>query len=185
MQKMSEIRKVAAAAPWAAQIGKSTVNATIGAVGSIGALALGSAIANVLERKIQSGMSNLQKGKHYKNMLEENGLKDGIPAQRAFRTLNNFSPRMAADPMVAGTFVRRVVDYDEMIDPSQIKQLVDIENGQTKNLGALPAAFAGGFGKGFGNVDVFKEEKAASRRFAQILRDREDNSESFNRRLRF
>jgi|APSaa5957512622_1039677.scaffolds.fasta_scaffold31923_2 hypothetical protein len=184
MQKMSEIRKISASSGVAAQLGMGAAKGLIAGAGSIGALALGSAMANVLEQKIQRGMSNLNKGKHYKNMLAENSIKDGIPAQRAFRTLNNFSPRMAADPMVAGTFVRRVVDYDEMIDPSQIKQLVDIENGQTKTLGAIPAAFAGGFGKGFGSPDVFGE-KEASRRFARVLRDREDNSESFNRRLRF
>lgn len=136
-------------------------------------------MANVLERKIQSGMSNLNKGKHYRNMLEENKIPDGIPAQRAFRTLHNFAPSMAADPMVAGTFVRRVVDYDEMIDVSQIKSLVDVEDKRTKGTGAIPLAFSSGFGDGFKGTDMFKA--ASQLRRARVVRNRIERGESFDK----
>ena len=158
MRKMSEIRKAASMA----DLGRGAAKGLLAGVGSVGALALGSAMANVLERKIQSGMSNLNKGRHYKNMLEENKIKDGVPAQRAFRTLHNFAPSMAADPMVAGTFVRRVVDYDEMIDPAQVKQLVDVEEKRTKGTfqGLAPTALSSGFNVGFKGTDPFKAASA-------------------------
>ncbi len=180
MRKMSEIRKTAANMAGLRSVGKGVTKALIGGTGGVIGLALGSAMANVLERKIQSGMSQINKGKHYKNMLSENKINNSVPAQRAFRTLHNFSPSMASDPMVAGTFVRRVVDYDEMIDVSQIKTLVDIEDKRNKGLSSIPPAFAGGFASGMGSIDPWAEKKAQLRR-ARVVRNRVERGESFDK----
>jgi len=170
MRKMSEIRKLAGVE----QLGAGALKGLLAGAGSVGALALGSAMATVLERKIHKGMSQVNKGKHYRNMLGENKIKDTVPAQRAFRTLHNFSPSMAADPMVAGTFVRKVVDYDELIDPSQVKQLVEIEDKYRNPAQAIPGVFAAGFGKGFGSPDIFDKSASAQLRLARVLREREE-----------
>ena len=55
----------------------------------------------------------LMKGHRFDKMLEVHPELEGYgeeSLQLAFNTLHRFNPEMAADPLVAGTFVRRVMD---------------------------------------------------------------------------
>lgn len=55
----------------------------------------------------------LMKGRRFDKMMKVNPELDGYEdssLQLAFNTLHKFNPEMASDPLVAGTFVRRVMD---------------------------------------------------------------------------
>ena len=95
----------------------------------------------------------INKSRAYRAMLKEHPeLSDSPRIQRAFDTLWRFSPNTAQDPLVSGTFVKRVAEYGGLIDPSQVKQLVDIE----RTVGAPTPTFLEKmpeqFGKAFGDI---------------------------------
>ena len=87
-------------------------------LGIEGASSLHDAIADPLRRR-----------KYMKNMLEDNPqLKRENPKEvgRAFNTLYTFNKRMASDPLVAGSFLRRALQFrEEGVQPVDIKTLVD------------------------------------------------------------
>lgn len=72
----------------------------------------------------------LKKKKYFNNMIEENpALRKESPrdVSRIFRTLYKFNPTMASDPLVAGSFLKRSLQYkDEGIQPMDIKTLVEV-----------------------------------------------------------
>jgi hypothetical protein len=123
MKKMSTIRKEAApimgkAMDLAKMVALLTV-ATEGskAVHSLGKATIGKAISKRQEEKAYQGMLGVTKD-----------MKHSPQARRAFHTLHTFSPAMGKDPLVAGSFVKRTVDFGEMVDP---KQIHDIAKTQT------------------------------------------------------
>ena len=79
--------------------------------GGIGAAMAGSMGVHGIDRFVQA----VKKGKDYKDMMEANpelAHYDDDELQAAFNTLHKFNPELASDPLVAGTFVRRVADAD-------------------------------------------------------------------------
>jgi len=79
--------------------------------GGIGAAMLGSLGVHGVDRFVQA----VKKGKDYKDMMEANPELEHYDPQElqdAFNTLHKFNPELAGDPLVAGTFVRRVADAD-------------------------------------------------------------------------
>jgi hypothetical protein len=79
--------------------------------GGIGAAMAGSMGVHGVDRFVQA----VKKGKDYKDMMEANpelARYDDGELQAAFNTLHKFNPELAGDPLVAGTFVRRVADAD-------------------------------------------------------------------------
>jgi len=83
----------------------------------------------------------VSKGSNFRGMMEANPeLKqlDRNKVQRAFNTLHRFNPDMSGDPLVAGTFVKRVADYD-MIDHKTVGELASarkslVQAGEKENL---------------------------------------------------
>lgn len=68
----------------------------------------------------------ITKNRNYKDMMNQNPDLDEMPAkdvQRAFSSLHRFNPEFAADPTVAGSFVRKQVQLAEF-DPQMITNLV-------------------------------------------------------------
>lgn len=66
------------------------------------------------------------KHKAYKTMLEENpelAKADPNVTQKAFNTIYRFNPHYAKDPLVAGTFVKNVIDQERM-DIGTVSNLV-------------------------------------------------------------
>lgn len=92
----------------------------------------------------------IKKKKYFNNMMDENpGLKKEPKrdVERIFRTLFKFNPTMASDPLVAGSFLKRSLQFkDEGIQPVDVKTLTEISKsiqGSKKNDGLLRSAFAG------------------------------------------
>lgn len=124
-----------------------------------GAGALGAALG-LTQRAAGAGVGaakgSIQKSVNYKKMIEENpDLREADPnvTQKAFNTLHKFNPDYASDPMVAGTFVKNVVDQ-ERIDIGTVNSLVQARknladrSGPTDLLGpatAIAKAREGGY----------------------------------------
>ncbi|MAP23590.1 MAG: hypothetical protein CL582_21895 [Alteromonadaceae bacterium] len=72
----------------------------------------------------------MKKKKYFKNMMSENpSLNRENPGdvKKIFRTLYTFNPVMASDPLVAGSFMKRSLQFkDEGIQPVDIKTLVEV-----------------------------------------------------------
>lgn len=105
--------------------------------GTAGALTLaGNAVAGAwdgAEYGIRKGFGaiadKIKAKRSYANMLESNeDLEDSPETLRAFNTMQRFAPDVAKDPMVAGTFVKRVTRFGEEVDPTWVKTLVDIQS---------------------------------------------------------
>ena len=83
--------------------------------------------------------SKIHKSRSFKKMMDENpGLKkeDSKAVSRIFRTLHKFNPKMASDPLVAGSFLKRSLQFkDEGIQPVDIKTLADIRKAQSQSKG--------------------------------------------------
>lgn len=114
-----------------------------GAAGIAGGLkaveGLGDAVSNPLKKK-----------KYFNNMMDENPSLKKEPkrdVERIFRTLYKFNPTMASDPLVAGSFMRRSLQFkDEGIQPVDVKTLAEISKSlkdSKRGDGLLSGAFAG------------------------------------------
>lgn len=83
--------------------------------------------------------TKIHKSRSFKNMMEENpGLRKEDPKAvgRIFRTLHKFNPKMAGDPLVAGSFLKRSLQFkEEGIQPVDIKTLADIRKAQSQSKG--------------------------------------------------
>ena len=94
-----------------------------------GAAAIGGAFGlakKVGDLGVGTARDKIQKARAYKEMVNENpSLQHVDPnvTQKAFNTLYRFNPEYAADPMVAGTFVRNVADQ-ERLDIGTVNSLV-------------------------------------------------------------
>lgn len=106
--------------------------------GIMGAEALGDAISTPLKKK-----------KYFNKMMDENPSLKKEPrkdVENIFRTLYKFNPTMAGDPLVAGSFLKRSLQFkDEGIQPADIKTLAEINRsmqGSKKSTSALRNAFA-------------------------------------------
>jgi len=94
---------------------------------------------------IGSIRDNVQKAQAYRTMINENpNLADADPnlAEKAFNTLFRFNPSYAKDPLVAGTFVKNVIDQ-ERLDIGTVSNLVQARRHMAEG---------GGGGKGGGGM---------------------------------
>jgi len=80
--------------------------------------------------------------------LADDGQYDNTMVQRAWNTMHRFAPEMAADPLVAGTFVKRVSDA-ELIDHKTVSELIKARKDMSRPLGQQAA---GGAGMAFGGA---------------------------------
>jgi len=114
-------------APWA--VG----SAIVGGGMTLGSRAMQSAYSGVKD--------TIQKSQAYDSMLEATPeLHDANPdlVQKGFNTLFRFNPEFAKDPLVAGTFVKNVVDQ-ERINLGDVRSLVDAR--KSMQLGGRDTSF--------------------------------------------
>lgn len=93
-----------------------------GAAGIAGGVAAVDALRDALTKKVSQR-------KQFSAVLKENPAlaKDKEHAMKVFKTLRRFNPEMAADPLVAGSFLKRSIQYkDEGIQPMDVKVLTEI-----------------------------------------------------------
>ncbi len=114
-----------------------------------GAAGLAGGIKGV--ESLSEGIANpIRKRSAFDSMMEDNpSLKREDPkdVKRVFNTLFRFNPKMAADPLVAGSFMKRTLQFkDEGIQPVDVKTLTEIGRnmapGRSDSL--LGSAFLGG-----------------------------------------
>lgn len=103
-----------------------------------------------MEALSESITNPMKKKKYFNNMMEENPALKREPQRdvtRIFRTLYKFNPTMASDPLVAGSFLKRSLQFkEEGIQPIDVKTLVEISRGLKDSKGKdslLRGAFAG------------------------------------------
>ena len=96
----------------------------VGALGIAGGLAAVDAIRDSMSHRVG-------KDKAFKNMIKENpSLAKENPAhvKKVFNTLYTFNKDMAKDPLVAGSFARRSMQFkEEGIQPMDVKTLTEIQ----------------------------------------------------------
>lgn len=95
---------------------------------------------------VKSIKDSIGKAKAYRSMMQENphlGEEDPNITEKAFNTLFRFNPQYAHDPLVAGTFVKNVIDQERL----------DI--GTVGNLVQARRHMADAGGKGGGMADFF------------------------------
>jgi len=101
-----------------------------------GSAALGGALGLGTEAgrgALHAVKDSLHKSQAYKTMLEENPhLHEADPnmTEKAFNTLYRFNPAYARDPLVAGTFVKNVLDQ-ERLDIGTVSNLVQAHKNLT------------------------------------------------------
>ena len=71
-----------------------------------------------------------QKRKAFNDMTEDNPTlkkENTKDVARIFNTLHTFNPEMASDPLVAGSFMRRALQFkDEGLQPVDVKTLAEV-----------------------------------------------------------
>ena len=120
--------------------GKGSVGRTALALGGAAAL-LGGGIA-ATEKATEAIKKPLERRSFYKKMLKFSpGLKKEDPkaVSSIFNTLYKFNPKMASDPLVASSFLKRSLQFkDEGIQPMDVKTLTEVSKNiqQSKGRGS-------------------------------------------------
>lgn len=73
---------------------------------------------------------SIQKSRGFKSMLQENpNLRkmDRSKVQRMYNTLYHVSPMAATDPMISGSWTKRMIHNEEYIDPQTVQTLATAE----------------------------------------------------------
>lgn len=155
-EELAGLMKLAFQMPgWASQAGKAI---SMGAAGVGGAVAAGIAYS-LAGDMYEAAKRGITKSRDYRNMLDNNPDLKQMPAknvQKAFSVLHKLNPEFAAEPTIAGAWVKRQATYgeDSFGDANQLKQLIDSRKGlaETKKLPSVPSfpgakKDGGGFGQ--------------------------------------
>jgi hypothetical protein len=173
------IQKQAAAARRCVSVGQPSMEKTAGdiswkhfALATAASAAVPAVIAGV-QKGGQALYLGATKSRDFNGMIEANPeLKhlDRVKVQRAFNTLRRFAPEMSADPLVAGTWVKRTAEYD-MIDHKSVGELINA----SKSLRAPGGEFSPAVGsillaskRGPTTTQLQAEEAAKARGRAQV-----------------
>ena len=116
------------------------------ATAGAGAMAGWDAAESAIGKGVAAASARMGRNRGYKKMLAATGEEDTETRQNAFNTLHTFAPDLAKDPMVAGTFVKRVVDFDENIDPTWVKTLVETQQRHRPTTSRGPSGAGAVFG---------------------------------------
>lgn len=94
--------------------------------GSVGLGALLGGATDLGHKALGALQKKVHKARSYKTMMEKNpnlSEADPVTVEDAFNTLYRFNPTYAEDPLVAGTFVKNILDQ-ERVDIGTISNLV-------------------------------------------------------------
>lgn len=108
-----------------------------------GQLALGAGVAAVgaLANEVYRGVSNaVGRSRGFKSMMAYNPSlekEDRVRVQNLYNTLHNVSPDLARDPLVANSWVKRMMYQDEYVDPRTMSDLAAAQQriGQSRGYG--------------------------------------------------
>lgn len=96
-------------------------------VGIAAGLAVGSKVVEDVYHRVSGA---IDRSNNFKNMMEFNPelkKEDRTKVQAIFNTLHNASPSLARDPLVANSWVKRMMYQDEYIDPRTLSDLAATE----------------------------------------------------------
>lgn len=106
------------------------------------ALAAGTMAAGSLVGEVYRGVRNaITRSTNFKRMMAYNPAlekEDRTRVQTIFNTLHNVSPDLAKDPLVANSWVKRMMYQDEYVDP---KTLSDLATAQQRMVQAGEQSF--------------------------------------------
>ena len=144
LKKMSPLKRSLTKGFGKDTIGRKALTFGAGAAGIAGGI-------KGVEALSDSIATPIKKRSAFNNMMSDNpGLKkeNKKDVQRVFNTLYRFNPKMAADPLVAGSFMKRTLQFkDEGIQPVDVKTLTEVSRNMQSNKSnssVLSAAFLGG-----------------------------------------
>lgn len=113
-----EVVKEASAASWWSQRSPLTRKVMLGA---------GAFIAGQAASEVYGGVKNaIQKAHGFRSMMKHNpalGKEDKKRVHALYNTLHNVSPDLARDPVVANSWVKRMMYQDEYVDPKTMSDL--------------------------------------------------------------
>lgn len=112
-------------------------------LGSAALTAAGTAASKLSREGVNALSNSINKSRSYQKMLEEHPqLADADPNQteKVFNTLYTFNPHYAKDPLVAGTFVKNVMDQ-ERLDIGSVGNLVSSRKALESGGGRSDAEF--------------------------------------------
>lgn len=142
--KMSPTKKALTKAFGKGTLGRKALGFGAGAAGIAGGI-------KGLEAISEGIATPIKKRSAFNKMIDDNpGLKkeDQRDVKRVFNTLFRFNPKMAGDPLVAGSFMKRTLQFkDEGIQPVDVKTLTEVSrnmSGNKSNSSLLSAAFLSG-----------------------------------------
>ena len=141
-------------AGWGADLAKGmggmALTATVGGLG----IGLSNAAINAVNNAFSSLSQGRQKAKGFSDMMRVHkglGQEDKHKVQAAFNTLHKFNPDAALDPLTAGSFVQKAVDYGG-VTTEEVKNLVStrkaMRDAQKNEGGFMPTM------PGFGNMNI-------------------------------
>lgn len=123
-------------------------------VPAMGVAAVGGTLAGGIEG-YKAVKEKFTKTRDYKNMLEANPeLKkmDAASTQMIYNSLRSTAPSLAGDPLVAGSFVRRVMDYGVESGPTipleTTKMLTEAERNISQSRQKAPSSFMSQYSSG-------------------------------------
>lgn len=116
-----------------------------------GALLAGAAAIPLVQRGVSTGADALSraisKPRHFSSMMEGNpdlANLDPKSVQQSFDTLHRFNPELAADPTVAGSWIRRTVKWDQGNIPIEaVKDLISMRKGIQEGRGDVRLDLSG------------------------------------------
>lgn len=121
-------------------------------IAQLGALGTGVAAAGgIAAEGVEAGVEKVKAKRNFKRMLASNPdlRKNTAQIKPYFRALMHFSPMVAGDPLAAGSFVRRMHDFEDAGFPLQDVETLSRIQGARGNQGA-GAVIRGATAKGIG-----------------------------------
>ena len=143
LRKMSPLKRALTKNFGKDTLGRKVLTFGAGAAGIAGGI-------KGMEALSDATIKPMQKRKAFNDMMDDNpALKKENPkdVKRVFNTLFRFNPKMAGDPLVAGSFMKRTLQFkDEGIQPVDVKTLTEVARNMSggKSNSILGSAFLGG-----------------------------------------
>ena len=144
LNKMSPLKRALVKGFGEDTVGRKALMFGAGAAGISGGIKGVEALSDSVAKPIK------KRSAFNKMMADNPSLKKENPTdvKRVFNTLFRFNPKMAGDPLVAGSFMKRTLQFkDEGIQPVDVKTLTEVGRNMSSNKSnssLLSAAFLGG-----------------------------------------
>ena len=118
---------------------QATLGKLLGQAALTGAAALGAEAIYNFGRK---ALAAVDFSTNYRKMISANPELRNEDSQKVmdrYRILATYGPTIAADPMVAGSWVRQTLEFP-LVSPTVLKEVVDVESKARELMGTGPAS---------------------------------------------